>query len=71
MKIIMNDGSVKEENFDWTDTVSANINNFVDAINKEDEYIFKDIEKFQNIAVLEAIYQSSLSKKSIDVETFN
>ena len=71
MKIVMNDGSVKEENFDWTDTVSANINNFVDAINKEDEYIFKDIEKFQNIAVLEAIYQSSLSKKSINVETFN
>ena len=71
MKIVMNDGSVKEENFEWTDTVSANINNFVDAINKEDEYIFKDIEKFQNIAVLEAIYQSSLSKKSIDVETFN
>lgn len=71
MKIVMNDGSVKEENFEWTDTVSANIDNFVDAINKEDEYIFKDIEKFQNIAVLEAIYQSSISKKSIDVETFN
>jgi hypothetical protein len=67
----MNDGSIKEENFDWTDTVSANINNFVDAINKEDEYIFKDIEKFQNIAVLEAINESSVSKKSIDVETFN
>ena len=71
MKIVMNDGSVKEENFDWTDTVSANIENFSDAINKEDEYLFKDIEKFQNIAVLEAIYQSSISKKSIDVESFN
>ena len=71
MKIVMNDGSVKEENFDWTDTVSANIDNFSDAINKEDEYLFKDIEKFQNIAVLEAIYQSSISKKSIDVESFN
>ena len=71
MKIVMNDGSVKEENFDWTDTVSANIENFSDAINKEDEYLFKDIEKFQNIALLEAIYQSSISKKSIDVESFN
>jgi len=71
MKIVMNDGSVIEENFDWTDTVSANIENFSDAINKEDEYLFKDIEKFQNIAVLEAIYQSSISKKSIDVESFN
>ena len=71
MKIVMNDGSVKEENFDWTDTVSANIENFSDAINKEDEYLFKDIEKFQNIAVLEAIYLSSISKKSIDVESFN
>ena len=40
-------------------------------LNKKDEYLFKDIEKFQNIAVLEAIYASSLSKKSVDVESFN
>ena len=71
MKTVMSDGSVNEENFEWSDTVSANINNFVDAINKKDEYLFKDIEKFQNIAVLEAIYASSLSKKSVDVESFN
>jgi predicted dehydrogenase len=71
MKIVMNDGSIREEHFNWVDTVSANIHNFVDAINKEGEYLFKDIEKFQNIAILEAIYSSSISKQSTKVPSLN
>ena len=71
MKIVMNDGSIREEHFNWVDTVSANIHNFVDAINKESEYLFKDIEKFQNIAILEAIYSSSISKQSTKVPSLN
>ena len=67
----MNDGSIREEHFNWVDTVSANIHNFVDAINKEGEYLFKDLEKFQNIAVLEAIYSSSISKQSTKVPSLN
>ena len=71
MKIVMNDGTVQEENFEWTDTVSANINNFIDSINGEREYLFTDVEKFQNISVLEAIYQSSLSKQNEKVKSFD
>ena len=71
MKIVMNDGAVQEENFEWTDTVSANIHNFIDSINGETEYLFTDVEKFQNISVLEAIYQSSLSKQNETVKSFD
>ena len=71
MKIVMNDGTVKEENFEWTDTVSANIHNFIDSIEGKSKYLFTDVEKFQNISVLEAIYKSSLSKQNEKVESFN
>ena len=71
MKIVMNDGTVKEENFEWTDTVSANIHNFIDSIEGKSKYLFTDVEKFQNISVLEAIYKSSLSKQNEKVESFD
>ena len=71
MKIVMNEGTVKEENFEWTDTVSANIHNFIDSIEGKSKYLFTDVEKFQNISVLEAIYKSSLSKQNEKVESFN
>jgi predicted dehydrogenase len=71
LKLVMNDGTVKEENFEWTDTVSANIHNFIDSIEGKSKYLFTDVEKFQNISVLEAIYKSSLSKQNEKVESFN
>jgi hypothetical protein len=55
----MNNGSEIKETFDWIDTVSANIYNFVNAAKGKDDYLFSDIEKYQNIAILEAIYNSS------------
>ena len=56
---------------DRTDTVSANIHNFIDSIQGKNKYLFNDVEKFQNISVLEAIYKSSLSKQNEKVESFN
>ena len=63
----MNDGTTLDEVFDWTDTVSKNINNFVNAALNKETYLFSDIEKYQNIATLDAIYQSSKLKKPIEV----
>ena len=71
MKMAMNDGTIKEEKYEWTDTVSANIYNFIDSIQGQSKYLFTDVEKFQNISVLEAIYKSSLSKQNEKVESFD
>ena len=67
LKIVMNDGTTLDEAFDWTDTVSKNINNFINAALKKETYLFSDIEKYQNIATLDAIYQSSKLNKPIEV----
>ena len=49
----MNDGNIlNDQSYDWVDTVSKNIHNFVYAARKVQKYIFTDIEKHQNIAVL-------------------
>ena len=71
MKMVLNDGTIKEEKYEWTDTVSANIHNFIDSIQGQSKYLFTDVEKFQNISVLEAIYKSSLSKQNEKVESFD
>ena len=67
IKIVMNDGTILNETYDWVDTVSKNIHNFVYAARKKEKYIFSDIEKYQNIAVLDCIYKSSKVNKSIEV----
>jgi predicted dehydrogenase len=59
LKITMNDGNTIDKTFEWTDTVSKNIHHFVDAAKGKVPYLFSDIEKYQNIAILEAIYNSS------------
>ena len=59
MTIRMSNGSIEKVKFDWTDTVSKNIHNFVDASTNNKEYLFTDNEKYQNIAVLDAIKRSS------------
>ena len=59
LKITMNDGKTIDKTFEWTDTVSKNIHHFVDAAKGTVPYLFSDIEKYQNIAILEAIYNSS------------
>ncbi len=64
----MNNGKIKKTNLNWTDTVSANINNFINAVQRKKEYIFTDEEKFQNVAVLDAINKSSLKRKVINIK---
>ena len=59
MTIRMSNGSIEKIKFDWIDTVSKNIHNFVDASTNNKEYLFTDNEKYQNIAVLDAIKRSS------------
>ena len=59
MTISMNNGSIEKIKFNWTDTVSKNIHNFVDASNNNKDYLFTDNQKYQNIAVLDAIKRSS------------
>ena len=67
LKIVMNDGNTIDQFFEWTDTVSKNIHNFVDAAKGSSLYLFTDIEKHQNIAILEAIYNSSQTNKPIAI----
>ena len=68
LKIVMNDGSCVNKTFEWSDTVSLNINSFVEATRGNKHYIFSNTEKYQNIAVLEAIYNSSQTKKPVAIK---
>ena len=64
----MNNGKIKKNSLKWKDTVSANINNFVNAIDGKKKYIFTDEEKYQNVAILDAIKNSSLKRKVIKIK---
>ena len=64
----MNNGKIKKNSLKWKDTVSANINNFVNAIYGKKKYIFTDEEKYQNVAILDAIKNSSLKRKVIKIK---
>jgi len=64
----MDNGKIKKNTLKWKDTVSANINNFVNAIYGKKKYIFTDEEKYQNVAILDAIKNSSLKRKVIKIK---
>ncbi len=64
----MNNGKIKKNTLKWKDTVSANINNFVSSIYGKKKYIFTDEEKYQNVAVLDAIKVSSLKRKVVKIK---
>lgn len=67
MIIRMNDRKIEKLKFEWRDTVSANIHNFAEAATNKQKYLFTDEEKYQNIAVLDAIKISSLNKKVVSL----
>ena len=67
MTIRMRNGSIEKIKFNWTDTVSKNIHNFVDASTNNEEYLFTDNEKYQNIGVLDAIKRSSSNDRIVDI----
>lgn len=50
---------------EWTDAVTANLENFSAAIRGEAEYMFSDFEKIHNIEVLEAIVQSAETGQAV------
>jgi predicted dehydrogenase len=54
--------------YDWTDSVRANFDAFAAAIRKEKPYSFTDAHKIENIAVLEAITKSALTRQAVAVE---
>lgn len=54
--------------FDWTDAVTANLENFAAAIRGEAGYLFTDAEKVHNIEVLEAIVRSAETGEAVRLE---
>ena len=68
MTIRMSDGNIEKIKFNWTDTVSKNIHNFVAASTNNEDYLFTDNEKYQNIAILDAIKRSSSENLIIKIE---
>jgi predicted dehydrogenase len=59
------DGRKEARDYEWTDTVRANIERFGRAVLGEDEYPFTDAEKIGNIATLEAICRSVASGSAV------
>ena len=53
--------------FDWSDAVTANLENWAAAIRGEADYRFTDAEKLHNIEVLEAIIRSADTGEVVEV----
>ena len=53
------DGSIDTEEYQWVDTVSANVESFALSAQGKQSYLFADSEKIDNVALLEAIKISS------------
>lgn len=62
------DGRRDVREFEWTDTVRANIEQFGRAVMGEAAYPFTDAEKIGNIAALEAICQSAAGRMAVVVK---
>ncbi|WP_188052348.1 Gfo/Idh/MocA family protein [Aureimonas fodinaquatilis] len=54
--------------YDWTDSVRENLDSFADAVKGQGDYIFTDIEKVGNIAILEAIAVSAASGQPVTIK---
>ena len=62
------DGRREVREFEWTDTVRANLEAFARAIETGAPYVFTDEQKIGNIAVLEAICRSVANNAPVAVE---
>ena len=62
------DGRAESRDYEWTDTVKANLESFARAIAGKSAYIFTDEQKVANIAVLEAICRSAATNAAVAVE---
>jgi predicted dehydrogenase len=59
------DGRETAREYEWTDTVRANIERFGRAVMGEAEYPFTDEEKIGNISTLEAICRSAAAGSAV------
>jgi predicted dehydrogenase len=62
------DGRVESRDYEWTDTVKANLESFARAIEGKHAYVFTDEQKVANIATLEAICRSAATNAPVAVD---
>ena len=65
------DGGIEEKEYQWVDTVSANVESFALSAQGKQSYLFTDSEKIDNVALLEAIKISSALEKPVRPETLS
>jgi predicted dehydrogenase len=61
------DGRTETRDYEWVDTVKANLEAFARAAEGKGSYIFTDEQKIGNVAVLEAVYRSAASNAPLQV----
>ena len=61
------DGRRDVRDYEWTDTVKANLENFARAVKGKDTYLFTDEQKIGNVAVLEAVTTSVATNAPVQV----
>jgi predicted dehydrogenase len=62
------DGRAENRDYEWADTVKANLESFAWAIEGKSPYVFTDEQKVANIAALEAICRSAATNAPVVVE---
>lgn len=60
-------GAIEAREYEWADTVKANVEAFARAITTGEPYLFTDAEKLANIATLEAIARSASTRLPVKV----
>jgi predicted dehydrogenase len=61
------DGRRESRDYEWTDTVRANLESFARAAEGKGDYIFTDAQKIGNVAVLEAVTRSVATNAPVPV----
>jgi predicted dehydrogenase len=61
------DGRRESRDYEWTDTVRANLEAFARAAEGKGSYIFTDVQKIGNVAVLEAVTRSVATNAPVPV----
>ena len=62
------DGRTESRDYQWADTVKANLESFARAIAGQGAYVFTDEQKVANIATLEAICRSAATNATVPVQ---
>ena len=62
------DGRRESRDYEWTDTVRANLESFARAAEGKGDYIFTDAQKIGNVAVLEAVCRSAATNAPVPVD---